>query len=61
MAKIIRKAGITEQTFCRWQRRFAGLGIAELRRLRTLDEENREFKQPVVDLSLDKNMLQDAL
>jgi putative transposase len=36
VAEIIRKLGISEQTFYRWKKRFAGLGIAELRRLRTL-------------------------
>ena len=46
---------------CRWKKRFAGLGIAELRRLRTLEEENRKLKQLVADLSLDKKMLQDVL
>jgi hypothetical protein len=30
-------AGISEQTFYRWQRMFAGMGIAELRRLRQLE------------------------
>ena len=40
---------------------FAGLGIAELRRLRTLEEENKKLKQLVADLSLDKKMLQDVL
>ena len=61
MAEIIRKLGISEQTFHRWKKRFAGLGIAELRRLRTLEEENRKLKQLVADLSLDKKMLQDVL
>jgi hypothetical protein len=41
--------------------RFAALGIAELRRLRTVEEENRKLKQLVADLSLDKKMLQDVL
>jgi putative transposase len=40
VAEIIRKLGISEQTFYRWKKRFAGLGIAELRRLRTLEEED---------------------
>ena len=40
LAEILRKLGIGEQTFYRWKKRFAGLGIAELRRLRTLKEEN---------------------
>ena len=61
VAEIIRKLGISEQTFYRWKKRFAGLGIAELRRLRTLEEENSKLKQLVADLSLDKNMLQDVL
>ena len=61
VAEIIRKLGISEQTFYRWKKRFAGLGIAELRRLRTVEEENRKLKQLVADLSLDKKMLQDVL
>ena len=61
VSEIIRKLGISEQTFYRWKKRFAGLGVAELRRLRTLEEENKELKQLVADLSLDKKMLQDVL
>jgi len=61
VAEIIRKRGISEQIFYRWKKRFAGLGIAELRRLRTLEEENSKPKQLVADLSLDKKMLQDVL
>lgn len=61
VAEVIRKLGISEQTFYRWKKRFAGLGIAELRRLRTLEEENGKLKQLVADLSLDKKMLQDVL
>lgn len=61
VAEIIRRLGVSEQTFYRWKKQFAGLGIAELRRLRTLDEENRKLKQLVADLSLDKKMLQDVL
>jgi putative transposase len=61
VAEIIRKLGISEQTFYRWKKRFAGLGIAELRPLRTLVEENKKLKQRVADLSLDKKMLQDVL
>jgi predicted secreted protein len=39
-----RKLGVSEQTFDRWKRRFAGMGVAELRRLRQLEEENRKLK-----------------
>ena len=58
---VCRKIGIAEQTFYRWKKRFAGMGVAEVRRLRILEEENRKLKQLVVDLSLDKQMLQDVL
>ncbi len=56
--EVCRKLGVTEQTFYRWKRKFAGLGIVELRRLRQVEEENRKLKQLVADLSLDKHMLQ---
>ena len=58
---ICRKIGISEQTFYRWKKRFAGMGVAEVRRLRILEEENKQLKQLVADLSLDKQMLQDVL
>jgi transposase len=35
--EVCRKLGISEQTFYRWKKRFAGMGVAELRRLRQLD------------------------
>jgi putative transposase len=59
--EIARKLGVSEQTFYRWKKKFAGLGVSELRRLRLLEEENRKLKQLVADLSLDKAMLQDVL
>jgi putative transposase len=61
VAEVIRKMGISEQTFYRWKKQYAGMGVAELRRLRQLEEENRKLKQLVADLSLDKAMLQDVL
>jgi putative transposase len=47
--------------FYRWKRRYEGLGVAEIRRLRQLEEENRRLKQIVADLSLDKEMLQNVI
>ena len=58
---ISRKMGITEQTFYRWKKRYAGMGVSELRKLKALEEENRQLKKLVADLSLDKHMLQDVL
>jgi putative transposase len=53
--------GIAEQTFFRWKKKYEGLGVSELRRLRQLEEENRQLKRLVADLTLDKQMLQDVL
>ena len=61
VAEIVRKLGVAEQTFYRWKKKYAGLGVAELRRLKQVEEENRKLKQLVADLSLDKKMLQDVL
>ena len=59
--EVCRKLGVTEQTFYRWKKKYGGLGVSELRRLRQLEEENRQLKKVVADLRLDKQMLQDVL
>jgi putative transposase len=59
--EVCRKMGIAEQTFYRWKKKFTGMGVAEVRKLRILEEENKKLKQLVADLSLDKQMLQDVL
>ena len=59
--ELCRKMGISEQTLFRWKKKFQGMGVAEVRRLRVLEEESRKLKQLVADLSLDKQMLQDVL
>jgi putative transposase len=59
--EVIRKMGISEQTFYRWKKLYGGLGPSEVRRLKQLEDENRRLKQMVADLSLDKHMLQDVL
>ena len=61
IAEIVRKMEISEVTFYRWKKKYAGMGVAELRRLKQLEDENRRLKRPVADLTLDKQMLQDAL
>ncbi len=61
VGEVCRKLGVSEQTFYRWKRKYAGIGIAELRRLRQVEDENRRLKQLVADLTLDRQMLQEAL
>ena len=53
--------GISEATFSNWKKKYDGLGITELRRLRHLEDENSRLKQIVADMSLDKQILQDVL
>jgi putative transposase len=60
-AEICRKMGVSEPTLYAWKKKFAGLGITEIRRLKQLEDENRRLKQVVADLTLDKQMLQDVL
>jgi putative transposase len=61
VVEVCRKLGVSEQTFYRWKRKFAGMGVSELRRLRLLEDENRKLKQLVADLTLDKHMLQEVI
>ena len=61
VGEICRKMGVSEPTFHRWKKQFAGMGVAEIRRLKQLEEENTKLKRLVADLTLDKTMLQDVL
>jgi len=58
---ICRELGVSQASFFRWKKQYAGLGIPELRELRQLRDENRKLKGLVADLSLDRTILQDAL
>ena len=58
---VCRKLGVSEQTFYRWKKKYEGMGGAELRRLRQLEDENRRLKSLVADLTLDKHMLQEVI
>ena len=61
VAEICRKMGISEATYYNWKKKYGGLGVSELRRLKQLEEENSRLKRMVADLSLDKQMLQDVI
>lgn len=61
VAEVVRKLGISEATFYNWKKKYGGLSINELRRLKQLEDENARLKKIVADLSLDKEMLQDVL
>jgi len=61
VGEVCRKAGVSQQTYYRWRKKYAGLMPSELRRLKQLDDENNRLKRMVSDLSLDKEMLQDVI
>jgi putative transposase len=58
---ICREMGVSQQAFYSWKKRYAGVGVSELRELRQLREENRKLKTLVADLTLDKHVLQEVL
>ena len=58
---ICRKAGISQATYFNWKKKYDGLLPNEMRRLKQLEDENNKLRKVVADLSLDKEMLQDAL
>ena len=61
MADLIRQVGISEQTFYRWKRQYAGLESDQVREFKQMTEENVRLKKLVAELSLDKAVLQDVL
>jgi len=60
VADICRKAGISQATYFNWKKRYDGLLPTEMRRLKQLEDKNDKLRKVVADLSLDKEMLQDA-
>jgi putative transposase len=61
VSEVCREMGVSQQAVYSWKRRYAGLGLHELRELRQLREENRKLKGIVADLTLDKHILQEVL
>jgi putative transposase len=59
--EICRQMGVSEATFYNWKKKYAGMGVSEVRENRQLREENAKLKQLVADLSLDKHMLQEII
>ena len=61
VAEICREHGVSEATYYVWNKKYAGLGLSELRELRQLRDENSKLKRLVADLSLDRHMLQEIV
>jgi putative transposase len=61
VVEVCRKHGISQQSFYLWKKKYAGLGLNELRELRQLRDENGKLKRLVADLSLDRHILQEIV
>ncbi|HOG18412.1 MAG TPA: transposase [Syntrophales bacterium] len=61
VSEVIRKTGITDQTYYRWRKKYGGPGVSKIQQLKQLEKENRKLKQLVANLCLDKHLLQEAL
>ena len=61
VVEVCRKHGISQQAFYLWKKKYAGLGLSELRELRQLREENSKLKRLVADLSMDRHILQEIV
>jgi len=58
---ISREMGVDKSTFYYWRKKFGGMEVAHMKRLKELEEENRKLKQMYADVSLDNRMLKDVL
>ena len=61
VADVCREAGISTATYFKWKAKFGGMEASDIRRMRELEEENRQLKRMYADLSLDHRILKDVL
>jgi len=61
LAEAARQIDVSEQTYYRWKRQYGGMRRDQLKRLKELEKENARLKKLVAELSLDKDILQEAL
>ncbi len=60
LSKVVRRLGITEQTYYRWRKEYGGLRVDQAKRLKQLEHENARLKKLVADLSLDNSILKEV-
>lgn len=60
IGQACRKIGVTDQTYYRWRKEYGGMRVDQAKRLKELEQENNRLKKLVADLSLDKQILQEA-
>jgi putative transposase len=61
IGQICQSLEVSEQTYHRWRNQYGGMKSGEAKRLKELEDENRRLKKLVAELTLDKDLLQEAL
>jgi putative transposase len=61
IADLVRRHGVTEQTVYRWKKKYGGLQVSDAKRLKALEEENRQLKRLVADQALNLQVVKDLL
>jgi putative transposase len=61
VADLVRRHGVTEQTLYRWKKKYGGLQVSDAKRLKALEEENRQLKRLVADQALNLQVVKDLL
>ena len=59
--EAVRKIGVSDHTYYVWRKEYGGMGVEQAKRLKELEKENTRLKRLVADLSLDKDILKEAL
>lgn len=59
--EMIRRMGVSEQTFYRWKSKYGGLEVSDAKKLKGLEDENRRLKTMVADQALDIQALRHLL
>lgn len=58
-ADVCRKHGVSSATFYKWKVKYGGLEVSDAKRLRSLEDKNRQLKKPLAEAILDNGMLKD--
>jgi len=60
VGEICRGLGVSEASYYRWRSEYGGLKLDQVRRLKELERENTRLRKAVADLTLDKQILNEA-
>lgn len=60
IAQVVKRLGVTEQTYYRWRKEYGGLRMDQAKRLKELEKENVRLKKLVAEAELDKAILREA-